>query len=45
MGLQEKAKRDRELASFKSAHLAASTRSQERSVERVKAFEPLKQKV
>lgn len=45
VGLAEKEKRDKEHDMFKVAHAEACTQNQQQSVERVKEFEKLKQKV
>ena len=45
VGLAEKEKREKELAMFRRAHSEACTQNQQQSVERVKEFEKIKQKV
>ena len=45
MGLEEKEKRDKELALHQEAHKEACLKSQELSVQKVKEFEEIKQKV
>lgn len=45
IGLEEKVKRDKELASFKAAHKDACKKNQELSVEKFKEYGATKQKV